>query len=154
MTNPATRIVGFLAVLFLVVGAAVALDSGDDGGPTGFGPPGGRRSVDLGDVRLVAAESCDELVTFFREAASLSLRSGDEMEVLQATGGEDMAVAADAAEESSAGSAAAPPAPSSPSTTAVAAEREAAAEGGADGDEFSGTNLQERDVDEPDTVKT
>ena len=71
MTNPALRLVGFLAVLFLIVGAAVALDSDDE--PGSLGAPGGSRpTVELGDVRLVAAESCEELVTFFREAAAVS----------------------------------------------------------------------------------
>ena len=160
MTNPALRLVGFLAVLFLVIGAAVALDSDDTGGPLGA-PGGSRPTVDIGDVRLVAAESCEELAAFFREAATISMvSSAGAME-----GGDEMTAVEESAADTSTGSGspagsggdAAASAPS-PATTAVAdsAQRNAAdgeAGGGAD-DAFSGTNLQERDVDEPDTVKT
>ena len=146
MTNPALRLVGFLAVLFLVVGAAVALDSDGPGSPMG----GARPTVDLGDVRLVAAESCEELAAFYREAATLSMAGGamravDDMAVLEESG--------EAAADSVGGSAS-PAAPPSPVTTASAQRDAADGTGGADEDEFSGTNLQERGVDEPDTVKT
>jgi hypothetical protein len=135
------KLLGILAALLLTVGAAVALTGSDDGGGGG--------SFTLGDVRLVSVESCDELVAWFQEAAEAEA-------VYYATGGgDDMVAVEDAAE----GAPTAAPATGSASGAAGGeqAVRDAVVSTtapAADGDEFSGTNVQERDVDEPDIVKT
>jgi uncharacterized secreted protein with C-terminal beta-propeller domain len=131
------KLFGILAALLLVVGAAVALGDDDDGSPSG-GP------IALGDVRLVSVEGCDELLEWFRATASdidsMYLGGGF-------AGGGDVLMARESmatAEDSSAG--AAPNASGSPATTLAALDEAAAG--------YSTTNVQERDVDEPDTVKT
>jgi hypothetical protein len=127
---PVTRLVGFFAVLFLIAGVAIALGGRDE--------EPGAPDVSLGDVRLISAGSCDDLVAWFRSVATampagalggygpIMFATGD---VASGAAGRDMATSA-------------------PTTTAVG---ETAAPGAPD---FSGTNVQERDVDEPDTVKT
>lgn len=127
------KLFGILAALLLVVGAAVALGGADDDSPGGGGAV-----VSLGEVRLVSVESCDELVEWFRTAASES----DSM-YFGGFGGRDVLMTREMAEDSAASVGGSQAAPAGPATT-VAAQ---------DGS-FSGTNVQERDVDEPDTAKT
>ena len=121
------KLLGLLAAMLLVVGAAVALGGSDDddGGGRAAGP------VALGDVRLVSVESCDDLVEWFRETAEAS----DFGVAVPMDGGGEVLMA----QEDSAASGA----PSARATTATTAAAD-----------FSTTNVQERDVDEPDTVKT
>ena len=133
--SPGIRLVGFFAVLFLVAGAAIALGGSDDTSPN--------RSASLGDVRLVSFASCDDLLEWYRSVATETDADmlggyGGVLYDTGAMGGDDMAVARDGA-----------------ATTVAAAPQQEAAPGAATGgDSFSGTNVQERDVDEPDTVKT
>lgn len=126
-----TRLVGFFAVLFLVAGAAVALG--------GSGSDDRRPGVSIGDVRLVSIGSCSELLDWYRTVAS-DIPAG----MLGGYGVDTLAVGGDMAERSSTDAATAAPA------------QEMAQDGAGVGgdDSFSGTNVQERDVDEPDTVKT
>jgi hypothetical protein len=130
------KLFGIFAALLLVVGAAVAL-GGDDTRSPGGGP------VALGDVRLVSVESCEELVEWFQTTAAetdaLAFGGyGMGGDVMMAR--ESMAVAEDSAASVGGGEAV----PAAPATTVAASQDES----------FSGTNVQERDVDEPDTVKT
>ena len=136
-TSPLTKLVGFLAVLFLVAGAAIALGGADDDDAVG------RRRVALGDVRLIAIDDCDELLDWYRAVAAATPAGalGGYGNVLYAEEG-DMAVARD-----SVASGAATAAPG-----AEMAQEDTGGVGGGDG--FSTTNVQERGVDEPDTVKT
>lgn len=129
------KLIGILAALLLVIGAAVALGNSDDS------DPGAGGTFALGDVRLVSVESCDELLDWYQTAASdqdAAFLSGFGYAV-----GGDVAVAAreeaPAADGDDAQSGAAP----APTST-----------GAADQSGYSGTNVQERDVDEPDVVKT
>ena len=133
---PLTKLVGFLAVLFLVAGVAIALGDGDDDAV-------GRRPVALGDVRLIAIDDCDELLDWYRTVASETPAGalGGYGGVMYAAEG-DMAVARDSV---ASGAATAGP-------TAETAQDDSGGVGGGDG--FSTTNVQERGVDEPDTVKT
>lgn len=118
---------GILAAVFLVAGLAVSLGDGS--------PPTRGRPVALGDVRLVSVSSCDELLDWYRTVATDTdagmLGGGYGGDVMFATGGPV------AARESSATTGAAAP----------AADQ-------ASGAGYSTTNVQERGVDEPDTVKT
>lgn len=137
--SPLTRLVGFFAVLFLVAGVAIALGGSDN-------DDGGRpraRQVAIGDVRLISIQDCDELLDWYRTVASetpAGMLGGYGSVMGVAEGGGDMGFRRDAAQ-----TAAAPTA---------ALEDSTAASGASGGDAFSGTNVQERDVDEPDTVKT
>lgn len=138
--SPLTRLVGFFAVLFLVAGVAIALGDGDDNGRPRA------RQVAIGDVRLVSIQSCDELLDWYRTVA------GETPAGMLGGYGGAMAVAEDgdmAFRRDSAATAAAPVAEATQDSGAGNAG------GGMGGDDaFSGTNVQERDVDEPDTVKT
>ena len=137
------KLVALLAALLIVVGAAVALESGDDSRP--------REPFALGQVRLVSVESCAELLDWYQESASAI--------DVQSLGGfapgmglaDDM-VSLDAAE--TAGGAERSASPSAEAAPAESPVTSVAGGVGGDGDEFSGTNVQEEDVDEPDTVKT
>ena len=135
---PLTKLVGFLAVLFLVAGVAIALGGADDDGDS----PGRSRPVALGDVRLIAIDDCDELLDWYRAVARETPAGALGGNVMFAE--EDMAVAA--RDSVASGSATAAP-------TAEVAQDGTGGVGGGD-DAFSTTNVQERGVDEPDTVKT
>ena len=130
------KFLGILAALLLTMGAAIALSDSDSGGERTAAP------VRLGDVRLVSVESCDELVEWFQTAAEVTPMYGVGM-----GGGRDMVVLEDSAAAAEGAATAAPSAPAT--TTADVAQRS-----GADADAYSTTNVQERDVDEPDIVKT
>ena len=136
--SPLIRLVGFFAVLFLVAGVAIALGGSDDDDRRPRA-----RQVAIGDVRLISIQDCDELLDWYRTVASetpAGMLGGYGSVMGAAEGGGDMGLRRDAAQ-----TAAAP----------TAALEDSAAAGGASGDDaFSGTNVQERDVDEPDTVKT
>lgn len=128
---------GVLAAVFLVAGLAVAIGGGDD--------KPGRGPVALGDVRLVAVSSCDELLTWYRDMATdtdagmlggyggFATGGGDAM-MREATGAPATSMAA--------------------SPGAATATDQAVTRGSATPNAYSTTNVQERDVDEPDTVKT
>jgi len=155
------KLLAWCAALLLLVGVAVGLDDAapDPGGARRA--PGSSRPFDLGGVELASAsnlqgfDDCDELLGYFREQAS----TGDlGLEMYGAE--EDSAVAAESIDsgDEGGGPAPAPGEPEAPATTAAGAAGAAAADrAAADSDAeggFSGTNLQEVDVDEPDTVKT
>ena len=146
------KLLAWCAALLLLVGVAVGMD---DAGPDADGKRSASatsRPFDLGGAELAAASSlrgfddCDELLGYVREEAS----RGGPGSVLGGTD-EDLAVA----ESTAAGAPEAQGRLDAPATTAPAVgdAGDAAAEGGAT-DGFSGTNVQEVDVDEPDTVKT
>ncbi|HVM55067.1 MAG TPA: beta-propeller domain-containing protein [Acidimicrobiales bacterium] len=124
------KLIGILAAMLLVVGLAVSLgDAGDRTTPFA-----------LGDVRLVSVESCDELLDWYQSAAATTDPAALGGFGFAVGGGREMFATDDAAAETSSGAA---------TTSAPAPQRTAA-----DGDSFSGTNIQERGVDEPDVVKT
>lgn len=152
------KLLAWCAALLLLVGVAVELD---DAGPDPDGArraSGSSRPFDLGSVELASAsnlqgfDDCDELLGYFREQAS----TGD-LGLGMYGAEEDSAVAAESigSGDEGGGPAPAPGAPVAPATTAAGADGtdRAAADSDAEGG-FSGTNLQEVDVDEPDTVKT
>jgi hypothetical protein len=138
------KLVAWCTALLLLVGAAVGLDDLGDGRSTG----GGRTpTVDLAGAELAAASrlhtfsDCDELLDYYREQAVVSGVDG-----VRTMGG-DALVMEDSAAGAGQEAGDVDQAPSSVGTEAATATTVA------DG-AFSGTNLQERDVDEPDTVKT
>ena len=141
------KLVAWCTALLLLVGVAVGLDeAGGDG--TGRGSD----ALDLAGVELATAsrlrafEGCDELLGYLRDqtvaaGAAGAVGSGGD-EVLE--GG-----ALRGAAEAGAG------AHGAGAPTTAAADTDASSETATAGDgSFSGTNLQERDVDEPDIVKT
>ena len=131
------KLLGVLAALLLTVGAAVALGSaGDDDHPAA--------PVALGHVRLISVESCDELLDWYRTVAAQTdaqFLGGYGTDVMYAT--EDKAATTSGA-----------PLASGAATGGAAADQAANGTRESANDSFSGTNVQERDVDEPDTVKT
>ena len=140
------KLVAWCTALLLLVGAAVALDDAGDGRSTGGAPP---RSIDLRGAELAAASrlhtfsDCDELLGYYREQA---VQSG--VDGVSGMGGDALGME-DSAASGAAGQGTAEVSQAAPS----ARTEEAPATTVADGS-FSGTNLQERDVDEPDIVKT
>jgi hypothetical protein len=151
------KLLAWCAALLLLVGVAVGLDEAGPDADRRRPASATSRPFALGGVELAAASSlrgfddCDELLGYVREEATRvgpgSVLGGTE---------EDLAFASRAVAESAAGgSAEAPGRSGAPATTATADDGAGVAEveGGAT-DSFSGTNLQEVDVDEPDTVKT
>lgn len=142
------KLVAILAALLVVVGAAVSLGGAGDDPPSA----GSRqRQVALGDVRLVSVESCEELEAWYEESA----RAVDP-NALAGFGGmmavEDSAMSGGARSAAGSGTAAGAAAPGAEAQETAATT--AADTGGTGGDGFSGTNVQEESVDEPDTVKT
>jgi hypothetical protein len=137
------KLVGVLAVLLLTIGAAVALTgSSDDGTPS---------PVAIGDIRLVSVDGCDDLLEWYRTVAA-QIDAGALSSYAYggyATGG------AVGMADSSGGRAAAAPGAAVPEV-ATTMQSSAADDGAtsASGRDFSGTNVQERGVDEPDNVKT
>ena len=124
------------------------------------GGPASSRPFDLGGAELASAsnlrafDDCVELLDYFREEATseqLSLGFGYATDDSggRRLGATDSATAT--VTDQSGGAATGAPAPVAPA--AGSAQREAAPSAEGDGS-FSGTNLQEVDVDEPDTVKT
>ncbi len=143
------KLLAWCAALLLLVGVAVALD---DAGPDRDGrpvAPWSSRPFDLGGAELAstsslrAFEDCGELLGYFREQAT-SGSTGIGMFGVEGTAAVAEGESGDAA---TGGATPAPTAAGPDSSARAAADTEA---GGA----FSGTNLQEVDVDEPDTVKT
>ncbi|MEX2659174.1 MAG: beta-propeller domain-containing protein [Acidimicrobiales bacterium] len=144
------KIIAWCSALLLLVGVAVALDDMDGERPV---PPAGSRPFALEGATLASAsslrafEDCGELLDYFREEATAEqVWSG----FAYAIGGADaMAVAEDSRAAGATAGGSPVPAPSglteSPQRS-VAGTDEAAG--------FSGTNLQEIEVDEPDIVKT
>ncbi|MEN3273608.1 MAG: hypothetical protein V7636_2369 [Actinomycetota bacterium] len=137
------KLAGVLAALLLTIGAAVALTGADDSNG-GDSPP-----VALGAVRLVSVDSCDDLLAWYRKVAEstdvgylsgVAYGAGGDMRVM--TGGTAGSLAVP--EAATAGGAA----------TARDSAASTANETASDKDAFSGTNVQEKGVDEPDTVKT
>ena len=145
------KLFAWCAALLLLFGVAVALgDAGPDRARRPAGPASAR-PFDLGGAELASTSSlrafddCDELLGYFRDQAASGAVA------LGMFGGEDSA--ASGAESGSAGDDSTGGA--APATTAPVPESAARATADTDeGSAFSGTNLQEVDVDEPDTVKT
>jgi hypothetical protein len=127
------KLVAWCSALLVLVGVAVGLGEVDDDGRPAPAPAGGspRAEVELAGLR--SFDGCGELLAYLRETARTAGVGG-------ATPG---ALGQRAVAEDSAGGA----------EVATAASAAGAAPVG-DDDGFSGTNLQERDVDEPDLVKT
>lgn len=121
------KLVGILAALLLTIGAAVAL-----GGSSGDHPA----PVAIGDVRLVSVDGCDDLLAWYRTVAEQSDAA--------ALTGYGYAAGGDVGFGVAGGKAVAP------TTSAAGAARDSAEEAPTHSD----TNVQERGVDEPDTVKT
>ncbi|HUF32355.1 MAG TPA: beta-propeller domain-containing protein [Acidimicrobiales bacterium] len=141
------KILAWCTAIVLLVGAAVGLE-GLDRHPAS--PPGAGRAFAVDGVEFASAASlqpfgdCDELLAFFREETLATANQGFGM------GGDAVAVGGPTAGQSAAG-ARAEAAPGDLAAPAPATTGDV----GADGDDsFSGTNLQEVDVDEPDVVKT
>jgi hypothetical protein len=134
------KLAGILAALLLTIGAAVALTGSGDS-------DGGRPPIALGAVRLVSVDSCDELLAWFQhEAASTDVGYLSGI----AYGGGDVRVMA--------GGVTGAPVPEAAATAGGAARDSAstttADQRASDDGAFSGTNVQEKGVDEPDSVKT
>ena len=140
------KLVAWCTALLLLVGAAVGLDDLGDGRTTGSGPT---PTLDLTGAelatasRLQAFSDCDELLGYYREEA---VRSG--VDGVHTVGGDDLVMESGAAAGAEAGGPVGDVDQAAPSVGSEATTATTVAGG------FSGTNLQERDVDEPDTVKT
>ena len=157
------KLIAWCSALLLLVGIAVGLDDAGGGRERDRGGPASSRPFDLGGAELASAsnlrafDDCVELLDYFREEATseqLSLGFGYATDDSRGgrLGATDSATATAAAvTDQSGGAATGAPAPVAPA--AGSAQREAAPSAEGDGS-FSGTNLQEVDVDEPDTVKT
>ena len=147
------KLLAWCAALLLLVGVAVALDDTGPDRDRRRGAPGSSRPFDVGGAELASTTSlqafddCGELLGYFREQATAAgvgaYGSAVEEDAASAAGAEGAESGGD-----SAGGAAAPP-----TAAGLDSAPRAAADTGGEGG-FSGTNLQEVDVDEPDTVKT
>ena len=150
------KLLAWCAALLLLFGVAVGLDDAGPDRDRRSAPPGSARLFDLGGAELASASSlqafddCDELLGYFREQAT----SGDAgVGVLGVAVEEDAAFATAGGEGAESGDASAGGSAPSPTVSGPDSPARAAADSEAEG-AFSGTNLQEVDVDEPDTVKT
>ena len=151
------KLLAWCAALLVLVGVAVGLGETAPDPGRGRETAGSPRPFDLRGGELASASSlrafddCGELLGWFREQATLGDLGvggygGDEDLTLAGAGAEGRLAQSAVSEDASSGAVAAP------STTAGSDSPAAAAEDAAGG--FSRTNLQEVDVDEPDTVKT
>ena len=145
-----------LLTVLLLVGSACSNDDGRRAASPGAGRPD--ETVDLGEVQLASAlvpfDRCADLVEFAKEQA----RFEAERQWLVARGGNRLAAGRDVmafsqeaggVEGLSAGGAAATSGEAGSPTAGPPAAPEAS-----DAPAFSGTNVQEQGVDEPDLVKT
>ncbi len=156
-------------VALALFGAAGCTEDTDSSGRT---LPSGQRPLELSDVRLVSATTCDDLVAraeereqairdqveYWNEASQFDDVDG----AVTASGGSDAATSSDEATSSDKAAPAAGPVTDIPATTAAPMPSAAAdADGGGTGQEreaggtvIAGTNNQEQGVDEGDLAKT
>jgi hypothetical protein len=146
--------------------AALAVGACTSGGTTPTAHSGGNggngAAVDLGSTKLIVAlkpfDDCDGELAYLKDKASAVVGpygiGGLGGPIMYANGGAVPAAASDSAAGAGAGASGgtAGPAGEPVPTTTAASSAEADASGGAGG--FSGTNVQEAGVDEPDEVKT
>jgi hypothetical protein len=158
LQSAGTRATGVFAVAIASVTAGV-LAAGCSGAGAGSGVRGGAADPAAGAVRLVAFNSCPELLGDLRAAAERSGAYGLEQPVwggvdgLGGPGRGGPPVARGGAPQAESGAAGAPGAPGAPAP-ADGGQPGAASRAQGQGQNYSGTNVHEAGVDEPDLVKT